>query len=76
MTLEQDTETLNNFPYSSSAEMTSKGIRLKVKCQGHTLDLVKSELVRLYVVLEEEFRKQGITPAPAEFKNGVKANGQ
>jgi hypothetical protein len=69
----QDEETTSQFSHQATAEMSSYGIRLKVKIQGFDKDTVTRELVRLYVDIEDQFKKKGYVMAPVQLKNGVKA---
>ena len=53
--------------------MSSYGIRLKVKCQGFSIETVTRELVKLYSEIEDQFKANGDIIAPVQLKNGVKA---
>jgi hypothetical protein len=70
--LEHD-ETANQYTHQATAEMSSYGIRLKIKIQGFDKDTVTRELVRLYVDIEDQFKTKGYVMAPVQLKNGVKA---
>jgi hypothetical protein len=74
--LDSAEETIQQYSHAASAEMSSYGIRIKVKIQGSSIESVTKELVKLYCEIEDQFRAKGISIAPVQLKNGVKANGQ
>jgi hypothetical protein len=70
--LEQE-DPVNNYSHQATAEMSSYGIRLKVRIQGFSIETVTKELVKLYSEIEDQFKSKGYIMAPVQLKNGVKA---
>jgi hypothetical protein len=69
--LDSAEEPTQQYTHIASGEMTQKGIRIKCKIQGFSIDSVTRELVTLYCSIEDQFRARNIPIAPVELKNGV-----
>jgi hypothetical protein len=69
--LEQEEQA--QYSHQATSEMSSYGIRLKVKCQGFSIETVTRELIKLYSEIEDQFKAKGYIIAPVQLKNGVKA---
>jgi len=48
--------------------MSSYGIRLKVKCQGFSIETVTRELVKLYSEIEDQFKAKGVHNSSSSVK--------